>query len=244
MSAHQKVCLITGVSSGIGQALAREMIAKKWIVIGVARSKDKLEMLATELGDAFLSFPCDVSNQENVKSISSFLKEKKIIPELFFLNAGLAGQKALEESINTEHHLKVMSVNYFGVLNWIEEWAEFLKETPTIFVVTSSINAFFSPPGGAAYAASKAAIAKAFESLRRLYLKTPLQFLIVYPGPVDTEGLVGKWPFTWSAQKMAQYMIENAFKGKQHMKSHFFYRVVIRFLNLLPDHIVMKILTK
>jgi len=110
--------------------------------------------------------------------------------------------------------------------------------------VTSSINAIFAPPTGSAYCASKAAIAKAFESLSLTYFGTNLHFSVVYVGPVDTAGLKGNLPFTWKAEKMGRYMVDFAFSQKERGDPSLFYRAFCSFLRALPAKYTMKILRK
>jgi 3-hydroxy acid dehydrogenase/malonic semialdehyde reductase len=244
MPQTKQTCLITGASSGIGEALAREMITKGCLVIGIARSEDRLNALARELGENFIPYRCDVAQEKSIKNVSQELKEKNYAPTLFFLNAGIAGDDALEDPLKIElmHHHKVMAINYFGVLSWVHEWADPMSHHDTTFVVTSSVNAFFAPPGGAAYAASKAAIAKTFESLQLSYINTKVRFSIVYSGPVATKGLKGKVPFVWSAEKLAKYMVRQTLKGKQHIEPSLFYSIITRLFNVLPKRFVAHIL--
>jgi len=104
-----------------------------------------------------------------------------------------------------------------GVLGWVEFWEKpCIENGGANFIVTSSVNAIFAPPTGSAYAASKAAIAKAFEGLSLTYFGTPLKFSVVYPGPVDTPGLKvnRRLPFTWRPEKMGSYMVDCALQGK------------------------------
>ena len=90
---------------------------------------------------------------------------------------------------------------------------ELQKEGAT-FVATGSVNALFAPPMGSGYAASKAAIAKAFEGLSLSYPQQKVSFSTVYAGPSATEGLKGNVPFVWKADRMAKYMIKKyAFTG-------------------------------
>ena len=97
----------------------------------------------------------------------------------------------------------MISCALFGVLAWLEFFEKPCQENNGAkFIATSSINAIFAPPTGSAYCASKAAIAKAFESLELTYFGTGLRFSVIHPGPVDTAGLQGKVPFTWKAEKM------------------------------------------
>lgn len=99
------------------------------------------------------------------------------------------------------------------------------------FIATSSINAIFAPPTDSAYAASKAAIAKAFEGLSLTYFATSLKFSVVYPGPIDTPGLKVKkrLPFTWSPEKMRKYMVNCALKGRAKCSPPFIGSLLICF---------------
>ena len=244
MPQTKQTCLITGASSGIGEALSREMISKGWLVIGIARSSERLNALACEFGENFISYRCDVAQEESVKDVSKELKEKNYAPTLFFLNAGVAGDDALEDPLKIElvHHHKVMAINYFSVLSWVHAWADPQTHHDTTFVVTSSVNAFFAPPGGAAYAASKAAIAKAFESLQLSYINTKVRFSIVYPGPIATKGLKGNVPFVWSAEKLPKHMVRQTLKGKLRIEPSLFYSIITRLFNVLPKRFVAHIL--
>ncbi|MGA8164760.1 MAG: SDR family NAD(P)-dependent oxidoreductase [Waddliaceae bacterium] len=243
---QDRVALVTGASKGLGKSLSEELIKSGWTVVGIARSIEQLNTLKKSLGpDNFIPYICDVSVAEQVKRVSESLREKKIIPALFFLNAGIAGEAACESSSNflVAKHREIFATNYFGVLNWIEEWLPTsLNSTGTNFIATSSINAIFAPPTGSAYAASKAAIAKAFEGLSLTYHQKNITFSVVYAGPIATDGLKGNVPFAWGPKKMAKYMIKAALKGKTHIENSVFYSILARVLHLLPNCVVMKIL--
>jgi len=84
-----KICLITGASSGIGKYIAYEMVHRGWLVIAIARRKNKLDELAEVLGkDNLIPIVCDVSKFDQVKNVSTEIKNKNLYPTLFFLNAG------------------------------------------------------------------------------------------------------------------------------------------------------------
>lgn len=173
-------------------------------MIGIARSLDKLRRIEEEAGSTHFSFYCcDVSSSEEVKEISTQIKAKGQTPSFFYLNAGLTGLPAIEsvDRLDVELHHKMFSVNYYGVLHFVEEWLQTCKEHGgATFILSSSINATFAPPGGSAYAASKAAISKAFDGLRLTHNKSNLKFLSSFCGPVDTAGRVGELPFTWAPE--------------------------------------------
>ena len=242
-----KIALVTGASSGIGEAISRELVKRGWTVIGVARSENKLAQIQKELSDSFIPMICDVSKNENIEETSKQIFQKKLFPSLFFLNAGIAGEAVIEnpKQFDLRIHEKIMQVNYFGVLKWIELWEKPCQENGGAnFIATSSVNAIFAPPTGSAYSASKAAIAKAFESLALTYFGTNLRFSVVYPGPVDTAGLKApkKLPFTWTAERMGKCMVDFGLSNKPSCEPFFFYKVVTRLLRALPAKYTMKLL--
>jgi 3-hydroxy acid dehydrogenase / malonic semialdehyde reductase len=240
-----KVALVTGASSGIGEAISKELVRRGWQVIGIARSIGKLDQLQKELSDSFIPVVCDVSQKEQIVKASSSLLDKGLIPSHLFLNAGVTGESAVEKpnQFDLEIHEKIMNVNYIGVLAWIKFWEKpCLQNGGANFIVTSSINAIFAPPTGSAYAASKAAVAKAFEGLSLSYHNSPLKFSIVYPGPVDTLGRKGKLPFTWSAERMGKCIVDGAIKGRSRYYPSLFYRLLAQLLNALPAKYTIKIL--
>ncbi len=241
------VALVTGASSGIGQEIAYELVRRGWKVVGVGRDADKLAKIASELTDAFIPVTCDVAKKREVVVASKAILKQGLCPTLFFLNAGVAGANALEDPkvFDLAKHEEIMQVNYFGVLVWVEFWQKLCQEKgKTNFVVTSSINATFAPPQGSAYAASKAAIAKAFEGLSLTYFGTNLHFSVAYPGPVDTPGLYGKLPFTASAEKMGKGIVDFAISGKSSYEPSWFYAILTRILRALPAACTMKLLGK
>lgn len=249
MNRKRPIALVTGASSGIGEAISRELAKRGWLVIGIARSSDKLFQLKEELKDAFIPIVCDVSKKEIIEEASQKILAQQLCPSLFFLNAGIAGEAVIENPnrFDLKIHEKIMQVNYFGVLAWVEFWEKPCQENGGAnFIATSSINAIFAPPTGSAYSASKAAIAKAFEGLALTYFGTNLRFSVVYPGPVDTAGLKvpRKLPFTWTAEKMGKCMVDFALSNKASCEPFFFYKIVTRLLRALPAKYTMKLLGK
>lgn len=243
---ERQITLVTGASSGIGKALVIELLAQGYEVIGVARSVGKLEKLRTELrNDHFSIYFCDVSDLDSVKQVSNQLKQEKKIPKFFFLNAGGASFESEEpvRLLNLNEHRKIFELNYYGALNFVAEWGEACAENGgATFMVTNSLNAIFAPPGGSAYAAAKAAVSKAFDGFNLTYFDKNLKFLNVFCGPVDTPMLSKKFPFTWTPEDMAHYMIKNAENGVKHSYPSWFYLILVELLNVLPEKQVFQIL--
>lgn len=237
---HKKIVIVTGASSGIGKALVIELLHRGAIVIGIGRSRENLAKIANNASSKFIPFVCDVSCKRSVQKVLSGLAKKNLFPEVFFLNAGIAGEQALEASgFDLQKHHDIMNVNYFGVLNFVNHWKKNGCK-PAHFIVTSSVNALWASPNGSAYAASKAAISKAFEGLAASFYNSGTKFSSIYCGPVKTKGLKGSFPFTWSPQKMAKYMADFA-EGKQRRQyPSIFYYFVCQILKSLPHRWIAK----
>jgi 3-hydroxy acid dehydrogenase/malonic semialdehyde reductase len=96
MNTKNQIALVTGASSGIGEAISRELVKRGWLVVGIARSSDKLSQLKEELEDAFIPIVCDVSKKESIEEVSQKILSQKFCPSLFFMNAGIAGEAVIE----------------------------------------------------------------------------------------------------------------------------------------------------
>jgi len=236
-----KICLITGASSGIGKYIAYEMVHRGWLVIAIARRKNKLDELAEVLGkDNLIPIVCDVSKFDQVKNVSTEIKNKNLYPTLFFLNAG-DGDEENDKGLDRELHKRIFDVNYFGTISWINQWIALLKENGGgTFVATSSIQSLRGMSGAAAYGASKSALNYCFESLDAMYYKDNIRFLLVYPGPVDTAMLKTDRPLpcTWKPQKAAKYIVRKVLKGSTKIKFPLFWVILMRIVKLLPINFI------
>lgn len=242
---EKKVALVTGASSGIGEALARELAHRGWLVIGVARSADKLAQIKSDLKEAFIPIICDLAKMDNIAETNRQLLDKNLCPSLFFLNGGITGDQMIEmpNHLDLDLHEKFIQTGYFGVLAWIAFWQKPCQEKGGAnFVVTSSLNSTLAVPLRAAYCATKAAIAKAFECLSMTYHKSNLQFSIVYPGPVATNGIRGKFPFTMKKEALAKGIVDFALTKKtRYYPSAFYHYLAVPLLRALPDAFTIKI---
>jgi len=242
-----KVCLITGASSGVGREIAKEMVARGWKVIGIARRLELLNELKKELGENnFIPYICDVADKMSVQKVSNDIKAKGLKPTLFFLNAGV-GELEKTFEFNSDIHKKTFDINYFGVINWVEQWLNNVKEYGGgIFIATSSVASILGVPHTAAYATSKAALNSCFNSLRLEYLNLNIGFSLIILGPVDTDMLKGdgakNMPFIQTPKKAAEYIVKKVFKGKKQIHNYWFYSSFLTVLSWFPDQLVLKIL--
>lgn len=239
-----KTCLITGVSSGIGREMAREMVKRGWTVIGIARRKEKLKELEQELGGTFIAYICNVGVSQQIHLISNAIKKRNLKPTLFFLNAGTGTNEIKFQPILADHK-QMFVTNYFGVIAWVDEWLNDVKSHGGgTFVATSSVAALFSGPGAGGYGATKAALNTCFRSLRWQYCNNDIGFVIVMPGPVQTALLKTDKPmlFTHQPDAEARYIIDRVFKGESTIEPSWIYAWALRILNALPESTAMLII--
>ena len=106
-----KTAVITGASSGIGEAIARELVGRGWYCVLVARRQERLEPLAFELGGEFEL--CDVSDREQVDRAAAAILERHPRIDLLVNNAGIPGRGTFF-SLEPERIEAVLRTNYLG----------------------------------------------------------------------------------------------------------------------------------
>lgn len=180
------VFLITGASSGIGAATARQAAAAGYRTALVARSADRIGALASELGGAgeSIAIPCDVTEWEQVESaIQSALSEFGRI-DVVFANAGFGATRGfLEES--PEHWKAMVLTNVLGAAYTIRASVEALEATGGHLLLTGSVAGHVSLPGSV-YSSTKHAVGSMAESARKELLHRGIRTTLISPGNVDT----------------------------------------------------------
>lgn len=186
---NDKIVWVTGASSGIGEALVKNLARLGAKVILSSHEPEQLERVVKETGKTKYElkvFPFDLSDPNQVENAA-----KKIIAEfghvdIFFTNGGISTRtKALETSISTDR--KVMEINYFsGVIISKILLPEMLKNQFGHIVATSSISGKFGFPLRSAYAASKHALHGFYESVWTEYHKEGIRTTLICPGRVRT----------------------------------------------------------
>jgi NADP-dependent 3-hydroxy acid dehydrogenase YdfG len=186
MTNDDKVFLITGASTGIGAATARQAAAAGYRVVLAARSGDKLAAVAAELGGDVraLAVECDVSEWEDQEALVRRTLEAFGRIDVVFANAGFGAKRGfLEET--PEFWRSMILTNVLGVAYTIRATLPTLRERQGHMLITSSLAGRRALPGSL-YSASKHAVTAMGEALRQEVNGTGVRVTLIEPGMVDT----------------------------------------------------------
>ena len=189
MNFKDKVIVITGASSGIGEASAEEFAKRGANIVLVARRKDKLEKVEKSLTKypvKILSVICDVSEKEQVKQMVEKVLETFPQVDVLVNNAGFVIYGKVEE-LSIEDVESQMKTNYFGTIYCTKLFLpHFLKQNSGHIVNVASVGGSFGVPGIATYCATKFALLGFSEGLYHELHETNVGVTVVSPIMVRT----------------------------------------------------------
>ena len=185
-----RTAIVTGASSGIGEATARKLGREGWRVILVARRRERLEALAAELPDA-VALAVDLTDDDAPARVRAAVDEHlggRL--ELLVNNAGSSKRARFGDPEGGYETVRwVMEVNFFAVIRLTEALLPVLRASaPSSIVNVSSVAGRVAYPRGGAYSASKFALAGWTESLQQEEAEHGVHVGLVLPGFVSTEG--------------------------------------------------------
>ena len=185
-----KSVVITGASSGLGEATARLLSAQGASVVLGARRIDRLRVLADELsrrGGKALAVPTDVIQCDQVKRLVDAAVQTYGRIDVMINNAGLMPQ-ALLERLKIDEWNQMIDVNIKGVLYGIAAALPHMKQQKAgHFINVSSVAGHRVGPGFAVYAATKYAVRALSEGLRQEVKPYNIRTTVISPGAVATE---------------------------------------------------------
>jgi NADP-dependent 3-hydroxy acid dehydrogenase YdfG len=186
MADGDKVFLITGASTGIGAATARHAAKAGYRLILAARSLDKLEALAEELGgeERALAVRCDVTEWDDQQAMVAAALERFGRLDVAFANAGFGASRGFLGD-TPEHWRAMVLTNVLGAAYTVRATLPALKETTGHILLTGSV-AGRRAIVGSLYSSTKWAISGMGESLRQDVDGTGIRVTLVEPGQVDT----------------------------------------------------------
>ncbi len=183
-----KVIVITGASSGIGAAAAKQAVELGAKVVIAARREERLKEIVDSLPDAEISYMAlDVTDKDQVQALIDIAVERYGRVDVLFNNAGIMPQGPMIKAQHEEWQ-QTIDINITGVLNGIAAVLPVMREQGTgHIVVTSSAAGVHAFPGGAVYSGTKFAVRGILEALREEERDNNIRTTVLNPGTVDTE---------------------------------------------------------
>ncbi|EFH80469.1 SDR family oxidoreductase [Ktedonobacter racemifer] len=185
-----KVVVITGASSGLGEATARLLSAQGASVVLGARRVDRIQSLADELtrsGGKALAIPTDVTDSDQVKRLVDAAVQTYGRIDVMINNAGLMPHSPLER-LKIDDWNRTIDVNIKGVLYGIAAALPHMKQQKAGQIINvSSVAGHKVRPTSAVYAATKTAVLVISEGLRQEVKPYNIRTTVISPGAVATE---------------------------------------------------------
>jgi len=181
-----QVALITGASSGIGAALARELAGRGWLCVLVARREERLRALANELDGEYEL--CDVSDRAAVEDVAARVLERHPQVNLLVNNAGIPARATFLDG-DPDRIEQVVRTNYLGgvwCLRALLPGLEAARPSDVVNVVSVAGTVAFPPSGP--YSASKHAQLAFSRATSASLRRRGIRVHTVNPGFVETEG--------------------------------------------------------
>ena len=177
--------LITGASSGIGAATARAAVKAGWQVALLARSRDALEQLADELGDAALALPCDITERDQLSEAVAKTVERFGGLDAVYANAGKGSSSPGIEQGDPDDWHAMIHLNVLAVLTTAHATLPHLRKAKGHFVVTGS-KAGRDHMKGSVYGATKWFVQGLAGNLAEEMREWGGRCTLITPGMVDT----------------------------------------------------------
>jgi len=187
MSFTEKVAVVTGGTSGIGLAIAQELISQGASVVITGRNQEKLDKAVETLGTAAQGLRAATENLADLDRLYDHVKTAHGRLDLLVANAG-AGEIVPLADITEEHFARAFDANVKGVTFSVQKALPLMREGSAIVVIGSTAS-FRPEPGMSVYGGTKAALRAMVRGWVLDIKGSGVRINIVSPGPTDTESL-------------------------------------------------------
>ncbi|MCU6452994.1 SDR family oxidoreductase [Sphingomonas sp. A2-49] len=182
-----RVAVITGASSGIGEAAARLLAEEGVTVVLVARRAERIEALAQEIGDRAVAMPADVADRDGVVKLFDAVKARFGGIDLLFNNAGMGVNGPFADS-DPEDWKTQIDANLYGVLNCTHAALPVMQGREGAMIsIVSSVGGRYGIAGWSVYNATKFAVVGFADALRKEVGEQGIRVGLIEPGAVWTE---------------------------------------------------------
>jgi short-subunit dehydrogenase len=244
-----KVVLITGASSGIGEATAHAIAHKGGRVILVARSAAKLEKLTQEIireGNSAEFFVTDLSDPKAVRELTNKVINEIGIPDILINNAGAGRWLTIEETEDSELK-QMMALPYFAAFNLTRELLTPMRKRGSGLIINmTSMAAHLVWPGAAGYTAARAAMVAFSKALKiethgsgikvtlAMFGKVTSTYWQNNPGSEDQLPKISKYLPTMSTMEVGDALVRAIENNKNNISLPKIFRLLILFNSLMP----------
>jgi NADP-dependent 3-hydroxy acid dehydrogenase YdfG len=178
------VAVITGASSGIGEATARALAASGYRLALLARRADRIKALADEVGNGAIAIQADVTDRDSIARAAGRVQAELGGTDVLVNNAGIMLLAPFTDEGHDDHR-RMIEANLLGAITVTEVFLDQLRDGGGDLVNLSSVAGRTARPGNAVYAATKWGINGWSESLRQ-ELQPGVRVMVIEPGAVAT----------------------------------------------------------
>ena len=233
-SVSAKTYWIVGASEGLGQDLARQMVAKGAQVILSARNQARLDDLAAELGPSARAVAMDIADPQSVAQAWAQIGQ---IDGVVFLAAVYWPQRA--QDWNAQQVVDMLDINLTGAARVLGHVVpDMVARDAGHIVLTSSLSGFRGLPGAVGYGASKAGIMSLAESMHYDLRKTSVRVQVVNPGFIKTrltDKNEFKMPFIMTPEQAARHTLNHMETTRFKVSFPRMFSWVFRASQFFPD---------
>lgn len=187
MNLTSKIAIVTGASSGIGAEFSKSLLRHGAIVYGLARSKDKLNKIQSELGEKFVPVVMDITQHDDIKQWVYETFDEDHQPDVLINNAGLGYFGNVDDLALDEWHTMV-DTNLSGIFYMTRLLVPLMKHNQEVchIVNISSIAGKIGNPQISGYNATKFGVRGFSESLFKELRYDSIKVTCLYPGSIAT----------------------------------------------------------
>jgi short-subunit dehydrogenase len=244
--------VITGASSGIGAALARNYAAPSVRLSLLGRDTARLEAVAADCRAKGAQTDCQIGDVTDAAAMQAWLANCDSLQpvDLVIANAGIGGDHVLAgaQGETLAAASRIMATNVQGVMNSIIPLLpSFIARRQGGVVIIGSLAAFIGLPDAPVYSASKSAIRTYGHGLRRLLAPYGVKVTIASPGFIDTPmsaSLSTPRPFLWTADRAARRIAKAAARGEREVIFPFGLALAVWLATRLPAALLDAILIR
>jgi len=236
---------VTGVSSGLGNELTRELLSEGHNVWGVSRkNSDSPALSSLQINKNFIYSKCDISNIDEVSAIIDQLIKKDFNVDIVILNAGVMSNDIQNYRFNNNKFKDVFNINLYGTVNIIDKVLPlFQQKRQGIFIGISSFSAYNGiVKDKVAYPASKAALNMVFTAFRFQFGTSKIRFVTINIGSISEKKSILRMSSSYN--QVAQKIISTFSKKKNIYHYPYIYSLLIRVLKCLPNSFISRYIIK